>query len=1204
MASSDGSVEIRITGSVDPSVAASATAAKSSLATIGDSAATASAATATVAATAELTARATAAQAAAFTTATEAVRGNTVAMRETLVVGRELLRGNLTRLPGSLSILAQQFAISGKSAGSFASTIAKSFGLIKVAQDADLAGLAASAAATAQVIEQRVASAGSAIVAADAEVLLAEAELDASVGSDAEAAAQARVAKAHEGVALASREAAIAESALAEANLGVATTAADAAAAESVMLGPVAIFAAAAAAVGAVTLATIQYDEEQKKLTATTLGVGAASGLTAEQLQHIGDSANLASQSISETTQAAQAFAAAGVRSEDVANGLSNSIQTYANLTGEKAPEAQKKLAEAFKDPVKGAKDLHDQLGILDGDQIEEINRLSELGDKQGAINVLYQAYKQRIDEANNAGVGATSTWGEMKNAVSDLWKWLGNANGALLNHIGLLGDMRTAAAAAATQEERLVQDRAHLNDLSAKGASLYDTTPEGEAAKRRNDLTGSLNQLKQALQADTLLHGANSDAVRRDRQAIEDYTHAVTTYMTPVQKKIAADKLDVEIAEARHKHNKQLVADLTEQKALLEEAGKVESDADARALAAGKGDVAGARTGSGRTKKAADDQVAIWEEALHQQEIDSNNFFADETESELKFWQSKLDLVKKGSKDWRDIQSKIYDAEKTLRHKAYDEKLADLNDGLEADRNNFKKFQSDWEAKLAFIKSTFKEESTEYKDAHRQMESEMRQHEDAMIQAELSGQSKSIAALKAHLSAMNQLRQTDAKIQEDLVKEQSDGTILGEVQAAARLGDIHHQLAQDEIADATAVFNAEDTLRQQGLAKAFAAWGKDDERYKNALKDELDATKAFYDQIALLQAKSSEQQIADIIAVENAYSGYVSGTVSATVSGLDGIVSKTKTWQQALIGVYQSLVTTFEQQLDKMATKWVVEHVFMTSAQRAQLAAQNAAHAASEAAKTASTTAGTATRTAVDTAATAKTTALETTSTAVHATAETAKTGATTAGATTRAAVENSGFFAKLLSLLGISVSTHTGAEAEKTAATTAGAATRAAAEDAANAAAAATQIATNIGLVTSYAGVAGAAGTASFAAAPWPIDMGAPAFGASMAAAAAAYESMAALDTGTNYLPHDMVAQIHEGERIIPKADNRQLMQVLAMGAGEGGRSDVHLHYGPHIHERERLDLKSLLATGGGDLLSFINRAVRDGKLKLKPA
>ena len=39
-----------------------------------------------------------------------------------------------------------------------------------------------------------------------------------------------------------------------------------------------------------------------------------------------------------------------------------------------------------------------------------------------------------------------------------------------------------------------------------------------------------------------------------------------------------------------------------------------------------------------------------------------------------------------------------------------------------------------------------------------------------------------------------------------------------------------------------------------------------------------------------------------------------------------------------------------------------------------------------------------------------------------------------------------------------------------------------------------------------------------------------------------------------GTNYVPHDMVAQIHKGERIIPEADNRALIAAVN-GGGQGG-------------------------------------------------
>lgn len=46
---------------------------------------------------------------------------------------------------------------------------------------------------------------------------------------------------------------------------------------------------------------------------------------------------------------------------------------------------------------------------------------------------------------------------------------------------------------------------------------------------------------------------------------------------------------------------------------------------------------------------------------------------------------------------------------------------------------------------------------------------------------------------------------------------------------------------------------------------------------------------------------------------------------------------------------------------------------------------------------------------------------------------------------------------------------------------------------------------------------------------------------------------QGLPAFEAGTNFLPYDMIAQVHEGERIIPKADNYELMRRLDAPASD---------------------------------------------------
>ena len=89
-----------------------------------------------------------------------------------------------------------------------------------------------------------------------------------------------------------------------------------------------------------------------------------------------------------------------------------------------------------------------------------------------------------------------------------------------------------------------------------------------------------------------------------------------------------------------------------------------------------------------------------------------------------------------------------------------------------------------------------------------------------------------------------------------------------------------------------------------------------------------------------------------------------------------------------------------------------------------------------------------------------------------------------------------------------------------------------------------------------------AGAAGVASFAGAPWPIDLGAPAFGAAMAAAAGAYGAVASAAGGFD-IPAgaNPVTQLHAREMVLPASLAEPLRDSLAGGGMGGGRVSFHI-------------------------------------------
>ena len=455
------------------------------------------------------------------------------------------------------------------------------------------------------------------------------------------------------------------------------------------------------------------------------------------------------------------------------------------------------------------------------------------------------------------------------------------------------------------------------------------------------------------------------------------------------------------------------------------------------------------------------DDTVQKWQAELDaaktawdaQQNL-QNTSEAYSLTAEAAFWDAKLALCKQGTDNYRAVLSKSVEAHQKVVAAELAAFKKGLDDQLAAAKKSVTEQQVIESQALLAAEAAYGKKSNEYKVVL-----------DAMANTAKQAADDEVETVKKGLEAEKKAREANASLQEKLIKNRADSSPFGGVAAAQQEGAIKSQRIQQEIAD---------------LERLKAAY-----KAVNDVKNEQGTA----DQIAAKQSEARDQQIANILAVQAAYHSYIDGIVSSTISGLDKMISGQMTWKQFGISVYQSVAREAIQQVEKMASEWIVKHLLMAAASK----------------------------------------------------------------------------------LLGI-------AQTDASPATAAAAAASSKAQ------------------VLALAGVAGAGGVASMAAAPWPLDMTAPAFGASMQAAALSLGSFA---QGTNMLPNDMIAQVHAGERIVPAADNKAMIAALNGGGGNtandnrrGGDTHLNIHstYHGDPHPKTLYDQQD-------DIIDIMKKAHRRG-------
>lgn len=169
---------------------------------------------------------------------------------------------------------------------------------------------------------------------------------------------------------------------------------------------------------------------------------------------------------------------------------------------------------------------------------------------------------------------------------------------------------------------------------------------------------------------------------------------------------------------------------------------------------------------------------------------------------------------------------------------------------------------------------------------------------------------------------------------------------------------------------------------------------------------------------------------------------------------------------------------------------------------------------------------------------------------------------------------------------------------EGQKTAATSAGETTRVAVKEAAKSAGSAADIASGSAQIMNDAAKSAAGAYSAVVGIPIVGPILAPIAAGTAFAAVAAFDTLTSLDTGTNYLPGDMIVKAHEGERVVPKADNAALIAAVQGNAGgrggDGGKTELHYHAPSDGRTDHRDDAR--------DMVRIFEHARRTGKLKTR--
>ncbi len=241
------------------------------------------------------------------------------------------------------------------------------------------------------------------------------------------------------------------------------------------LLSPVNLAIGGFTALGAAAVySVVSYEEAQRKLEASTNGVGRFSGLSLGGLNQVAaNGARTGNISTSQGRDLAGTFNATGRIGGDLNEQLIGSTKTYGRIIGESDIGAVgEQLAKAFSDPAKGADMLNEKLGFLDDKTKELIRTQTASLDVFGAQGTMFAAYADDIAKATDHTTALQKAWEATKRAASNAFDDIG---GGLAKGLGFNSDDESFADLSHQRDmaQGSQAPKSVIDDLNAKIAAV-----------------------------------------------------------------------------------------------------------------------------------------------------------------------------------------------------------------------------------------------------------------------------------------------------------------------------------------------------------------------------------------------------------------------------------------------------------------------------------------------------------------------------------------------------------------------------------------------------------------------------------------------------------------------------------------------------------------------------------------------------------